>query len=85
MEAAPEVGKFLRWNFMRTDGPKDYIGGTLYWAEKGLLQKARENAYAPNATLEQLSDEKWLKERLPGLKKEFRETMRSLGFDCDRY
>jgi len=44
------------------------------------LKSARNSAIAPNATLEQLQSEEWLKARLPKLKSNFKATMEELGF-----
>lgn len=44
------------------------------------LEKARASAIAPDATLEQLQDKEWLKERLPKLLEEFKAAMEELGF-----
>ena len=44
------------------------------------LEYARNTAIAPDATLEQLQSEKWLKSRLPELIQQFKKAMESLGF-----
>lgn len=44
------------------------------------LEAARNSAVWPDATLEQLQDEKLLLERLPALMQEFKNDMESLGF-----
>jgi len=44
------------------------------------LEAARACAIAPNATLEQLQDKKWLEDRLPSLLEEFKKDMEELGF-----
>lgn len=44
------------------------------------LENARSTAIAPNATLEQLRSEEWLKARLPQLVKDFKTAMEELGF-----
>jgi len=44
-------------------------------AEGPDLESARRSAIAPDATLEQLQDEEWLKARLPGLIEEFKRDM----------
>lgn len=44
------------------------------------LEAARSSAVAPDATLEQLQDEEWLKARLPELMVEFKRDVESLGF-----
>lgn len=44
------------------------------------LEAARSCAIWPDATLEQLRDEKALRDRLPGLLQEFRKDVESLGF-----
>lgn len=44
------------------------------------LEYARSSAIAPEATLEQLQSEEWLKERLPQLQKDFKKVVEELGF-----
>ena len=63
-----------------TDGPLHYVANTVYHAEQGKPDYARESAVAPDATLAELSDESWLLTRLPALMTEFRAAVESLGF-----
>jgi hypothetical protein len=88
-EHFPELAPFLKWHLCSTDGPLHYIANTRYHAgfrdgflfrEGTNLAAARECAIAPNATVEQLCSEEWLKARLPGLLSEFRKDVESLGF-----
>jgi hypothetical protein len=44
------------------------------------LEKARSAAIAPDATLEQLQNPKWLEDRLPALMQEFKAAVEELGF-----
>ena len=76
----PELAPLIKWHLTSTDGPLHYVANTVYHAEQGKLDYARESAVAPDATLAELSDESWLLARLPALMVEFRAAVESLGF-----
>ena len=76
----PELAPLIKWHLTSTDGPLHYVADTVYHAEQGKLDYARESAVAPDATLAELSDESWLLARLPALMVEFRAAVESLGF-----
>jgi hypothetical protein len=75
----PMLSPYLKWHLCSTDGPLHYIENTTYWAWKGDLEKARSCAIWPVASIEQLRDIKVLKNRLPGLMKEFKSAVEELG------
>jgi hypothetical protein len=79
-EHFPELAPLIKWHLTSTDGPLHYVANTVYHAEQGELDYARESAVAPDATLAELSDESWLLARLPALMVEFRAAVESLGF-----
>lgn len=76
----PGYEKYLKWHLVSTDGPLHYLANTRYWVAEGNLDYARSTAVWPDATLEQLGDEKALAERLPGLMEAFKADMEALGF-----
>ena len=76
----PELAPLIKWHLTSTDGPLHYVADTVYHADQGKLDYARESAVAPDATLAELSDESWLLTRLPALMVEFRAAVESLGF-----
>ena len=76
----PELAPLIKWHLTSTDGPLHYVADTVYHAEQGKLDYARESAVAPDATLAELSDREWLLARLPALMVEFRAAVESLGF-----
>lgn len=78
--AFPELNEYLKWHLCSTDGPLYYIANTVYHAECGKLEWARNSAVWPEATLEQLQDKELLAARLPKLLKRFREDVEELGF-----
>ena len=75
-----ELAPLIKWHLTSTDGPLHYVANTVYHAEQGKPDYARESAVAPDATLAELSDESWLLARLPALMVEFRAAVESLGF-----
>ena len=75
-----ELAPLIKWHLTSTDGPLHYVADTVYHAEQGKLDYARESAVAPDATLAELSDREWLLARLPALMVEFRAAVESLGF-----
>ena len=77
---APEYAKYIKWHLMNSDKPMHYIANTIYHASKGNIDAARRSAIAPDATLEQLKSEEWLKARLPKLREDFKVAMQELGF-----
>lgn len=72
----PELAHLIKWHLVSSDGPLHYIANTIYHANNGNLEYARSTAIAPDATLEQLKSELWLKLRLPALMEEFAQVMR---------
>jgi len=79
-QLAPEYGKYIKYHMMSSDSPMHYIANTVYFAENGNLEAARNSAIAPDATLEQLKNKVWLNKRLPKLIEEFKNAMEELGF-----
>ena len=75
-EVWPEYSHLIKWHLVSTDGPLHYLANTLFHMKEGNLEYARSSAVAPNATEEQLSDEQWLRSRLPGLMDEFARVMK---------
>jgi hypothetical protein len=76
---APEFAPFLKWHGTHTDEPLHYVANTTYHAGNSDPEAARACAIWPDATLEQLQDEKLLLARLPALMKEFKAAVESLG------
>lgn len=70
----------IKWHLTSTDGPIHYIANTIYHAESGNLKHARDSAVWPDATIEQLSDQKALEARLPQLMEDFKRDMEAAGF-----
>lgn len=46
----PDLVKFLKWHLTSTDGPMHYIANTIYWAEEGNYENARDSAVWPEAS-----------------------------------
>jgi hypothetical protein len=79
-EYFPELSHLLKWHLCSTDGPMHYIANTLYWVGRGRLDHARSSAIWPDATISELRSEDKLERRLPGLLKEFKRAVESVGF-----
>jgi hypothetical protein len=79
-EHFPELQQYFKWHLTSTDGPMHYIANTIYWANQGNLEYARNSAIWPDATLEQLSDRSLLENRLSALMDSFKQDMQKLGF-----
>lgn len=79
---APELAHLVDWHLMSEKGPLHYIANTLYHAEQGNLEAAKKSAIWPNATLEQLSCEDTLNERLPELVWYFKRLIEFTFKDC---
>lgn len=82
-EHFPELGPYIKYHLVSTDGPLHYIENTLFHVEEGNLDYARSSAVWPEATDEELLSPN-LKEllfaRLPKLMEEFKAAVESLGF-----
>lgn len=76
----PELEYLIKWHLCSTDSPMYYLENTIYHADCGNLNAARETAIWPDATLEQLRDKNQLLKRLPSLMLEFKKDMEGLGF-----
>ena len=76
----PELAPYIKWHLCSSDGPLHYLANTNYHAMNGNLNYARSSAIWPEGDLEQLQDERALKDRLPQLLAEFKEAVESLGF-----
>ncbi len=74
-ETWPEFAHLIGWHLCSTDGPLHYIANTVYHADNGDLQFARNSAIANVATIGQLRDKDWLAARLPALLQNFELTM----------
>ena len=82
IEAAfPEYKHLFKWDRTTSKEPINYIDMVLFWSTRGGLKQARNNAYWPDATLEQLQDVEQLKARLPAIMAEFKQVIKSLGFE----
>lgn len=77
---APELDYLAKWHLTSSDEPMHYIANTVYWAKEGNLDYARSSAVWEDGTIEELSNEDILKERLPKLMKEFKSDMEKAGF-----
>ena len=75
----PELKEAIAYHLCSTAGPMHYIANTMFWAEEGNLENARSIAMAPDATLEQLLDKKWLEARLPSLLNDLKSIVTGLG------
>lgn len=79
-EFFPEFAHLIKWHLCSVDGPIHYIANTMYWMNEDNLENARESAIAPSATENQLSNEKWLRNRLPELLQNFRIAMDGINW-----
>ena len=76
----PKFKKYIKWHLCSSDEPMHYVANTVYHAEQGKLDSARNTAIWEDATIEQLKDKDALMDRLPALMAEFKHDMEELGF-----
>lgn len=81
----PEYARFIKWHLTSEDEPMHYVANTVYHAECGKLDYARNSAIAPDYTLEQLQDKDLLYSRLPNLMSRFFADMKFLKEKNDTY
>lgn len=74
-EHAPELAHLIDWHLVSSDGPMHYVANTIYWAEQGNLEYARQTACWPDATLAQLGDKQALMGRLDDVLQRFNQVM----------
>ena len=79
LESGHEWSKFIKWHLVSNKEPMHYLANTIYHAENGNLEYARNTAIWQDATLSQLKDKQLLMERLPKLMQEFKKDMIKLG------
>ena len=80
VKVKPDLADLIKWHLTSTDGPLHYVANTMYWADKGDLDAARNTAVWPEAELEDFNEGNLLA-RLPALMKRFKAAIEAQGFE----